>query len=105
MFFALELLDTVANPFKDEWDHDPKDKLDKPTQRFFFRSAVRGGGIGLTYYVYAALSIAAISIASLLFYPHLAFFAALFFIWFGLPYMFGYYEFDKKGSMKFDTKI
>jgi len=100
IFFALEFLDTVANPFKDEWHQ----RGIKRTQRFFFRDVDSFGGIGFTYCAYAALSVAAASIASLLFYPHFAFYACLGFIFFGLPYMFGYYEFNKDDKVVLNRK-
>jgi len=96
-FFALEFLDTVANPFKGEWDHE--DKVNKRFQRFFYRRAVLFGGIGLAYLAYAALSVAGAIIASVLFYKHLAFFACLASVSIGLPYLFGYYKFDEKNEV------
>lgn len=96
LLLSIEILDTLANPFtiRNNQNRDtPNRKL------FFYRKIpflpfpVGVGAIGLVYFTYATLSVAAVSIMSFVFYKHLALLACLFLIIFGLPYLFGYYEF------------
>lgn len=84
---SLEILDTVANPYRTN---------DKNVKKFFYRDMgwfFKLGAIGMVYLGYATLSIAGVAAISLVFYNHFSFYAAAATVFILLPYLYGYYRF------------